>query len=308
MSDQLRVFDAGDPVNSIDDNRTREFLQDPGVYTGFNLGVDSNGDLTIASGSGLQPNGVMWYESDTNTISFTPPGAATNYTVVASHTNTTITGGSSVTYTIQAGAVGSVSGGVILGWIYHPGSGATLTASDLVNAPKARPSTQAQNKVDTAPVNLWVPFQRTYSDISGMGGNVTFTGQTHDSVLFDTTYFVTHQKVEKAAGPAGDETLVQHVNFMMGDWRPAGFDFFVNIPGGARLVLELRDTDLNIVTMTGGPITTTTDWEWASVAVDRTSGNFDTNKPYELRLTHTVGLNQEIKLASIKARYWPYPS
>jgi hypothetical protein len=308
MSDQLRVFDQGDPVNTTDENRTREYLQDPGVYTGFGLGVDTSGDLTIASGAGLQPNGVMWYESDTTTISFTPPGAATDYTVVASHTNTTITGGAEVTYSLQSGAMGSVSGGVILGWIYHPGGGVSLVSDYLVNAPNALPSAVAQNKVDTKPVELWVPFQRTYSDVAGMGGNVTFTGHTHDTVLFDTTYFVTYQKVKKAGGPAGDEILVQHVNFNMGDWRPAGFDFLVNIPGGARLVLELRDTDLNIVTITGSPITTTTNWEWASIEVDRTDGNFDTNKPYELRLTHTVGSNQEIKLAAVKARYWPYPS
>jgi len=114
--------------------------------------------------------------------------------------------------------------------------------------------------------------------------------------------------VSKSVGPAGAETLIQHVQFFAGSWRPVGFDFYVNIPGAAQLQLQLRDTDLNIVTITGSPISTTSGWETKSITVDRTDGNFALGKPYELRLTHSVDINQEIDLAYVVARFYPYPT
>ena len=248
----------------------------------------------------------MWLEDASFSIAFSAPGGATNYTVVATHENRLITEGVPVEYAIQAGLSATVTDGVVLGWIYHPGGGVPLAAAHLVEAPKVRDL--AQTVLDTALVTWRVPLAGTWSDVAGMGGNVTFVGQTQDSLLFDTTYFVVYQKVSKVAGPAGAETLVQHVQLYAGDWRPVGFDFYVNIPGAAQLQLELRDTDLNIVTTTGSPISTTTDWEWKSITVDRTDGVFDSGKPYEIRLTHSVDINQEISLAGMVARFYPYPT
>lgn len=303
---QKRVFDYGDPIPSLDDNETRQYLEKAGVYSGFTLGVDTSNNLEIAAGVGLQPNGIMWQETEEFSLTFSAPGAPTNYTVVATHSDRQITEGVPVEYAISLGLSSTVTNGVVLGWIYHPGGGVPLATSHLVDAPKVRDD--AQRLVDTAPRELYVPLRGTWSDTAGMGGNITFTGQTHDTLQFDTTNFVVYQKVSKAAGPAVPETLVQHVQFFAGDWRPVGFDFYVNIPGAAQLQLELRDTDLNIVTITGSPISTTTGWEWESITVDRTDGVFASGKPYELRLTHSVDLNQEISIAQVVARFNPYPA
>lgn len=304
---QKRIYDYGDPVTAEDDNLTRRHLNNAGVYTGMDLGVDTSGNLTLAAGAILLPDGFLCVEDDELTLTFSPPGRATNYTVVATHDDRSITGGVEVEYAIQSGLSTTVTDGIPIGWIYHPGGGATLTATMLQDAPKVGEA--AATEVDTAPILLQAPFINTYSDTAAMGANVTFTGQTATNVLFDTTYFVVHQKVEKAAGPAASpETLVQHVQFYMDSQRPTSFDFYVNIPGAAQLQLELRDTDLNIVTITGSPISTTTNWEWKSITVDRTDGTFAANSPYELRVTSSVDLNQEIQLAAIRANFYPYPT
>ncbi len=304
---QQRFYDFGDPVNSVDDNSIRRFLEVPGVYGGFDLGVDTFGDVTIAAGYGLMPDGVVWQEDAVRTLDFFVPGVATVYTVVATHDDRVITGGVAVEYALQTGELTFVTDGVILGWIYHPG-GVPLASTHIVQVPKATSSTYGTLLVNTMPTRMSAPLPNTFSDVATMGGNVTFTGQMADDVLFDTTFFVLHQRVAKAAGPAGFETLVQHIQFWMDHYRPASIDLYVNIPGGATITAQLRDTDLNIVTITGSPITTTTDWETVTITVDRNSGTFDLGKPYELRLTHSVDVGQQIDLARVTVNYWPFPT
>lgn len=309
MSNQRRINNYGDLVISSDWNDTRKYLLSPGVYSGMDLGVDSSNDLSVAAGVALQPDGILWEEDAAQSVSFTPPGGATNYTVVATHEDVLIKGGRPVLYEIQTGLSATVTNGIPLGWIYHPGGGVPLSTDHLVSAPK-QGVTYSQLLLDTQPVELYAPLPRTFSDLTGAGANIVLTGQTATDLLFDTTYFVNHQRVAKPAGPVGPpETLTQHVQFIMGDHRPAGFDLYVNIAAsGQQLQLELRDTDLNIVTITGSPFSSTTNWEWLSVEVDRTDGVFAKDKPYELRLTHSVDVGQEIKLAAVRARFWPFPT
>ena len=304
---QKRTYDYGDLVNSQDDNKIREYLLPAGVYSGFYLGVDAAADLTLAPGAGLLPDGIVWQEDTLFVLdTFSPPGVATEYTVVATHIDRLITSGTPVEYAVQVGLTATVANGVVLGWIYHPGGGVDLDATMLVNALDRR----AYDHVfaETSPLELLVPLPRTYSDTATMGANVTFEGQTATDLLLDLTYFVNHQRVAKMVGPAGNETLVQHIQFFATEYRPRSFDLFVDIPGGASIVVELRDTDLNTVTLTSGnPVTTTTNWETKRVVVDRTDGVFAPGSPYELRLTHTVGVTQEIKLARVIANFYPYP-
>ncbi len=304
---QQRTYDYGDLVSSQFDNKSRQYLLSPGIYSGFELGIDASADPTLAVGAGLLPDGIMWEEDTLFVIdTFSPPGGATDYTVVATHVDQLITSGTAVEYAIQTGLTATVASGIVLGWIYHPGGGVDLTAAMLVDAPKERE--RAQLVADTLPIEVRTPLPRTLSETGGMGANITFTGQTATDLVYDLTFSVNHQRVAKMAGPAGAETLLQRIQFFAGDYRPRSFDLYVDIPGGASIVVELRDTDLNVVTLaSGSPVTTTTNWETASVVVDRTDGVFAAGSLYELRLTHTVDVTQEIKLAHVIAHFYPYP-
>lgn len=306
---QQRIQNFLDTVIAEDTNNARYALLAKGVYRGFDLDVDAAADLEIGVGWGLQHNGIIWYEDTAKTISFTPPGAATNYTVVASHTDVMMSGGAEVTYAIQSGTIAdsAIATGVVLGWIFHPGGGVPLTADYLLSAPKRVNYTDIV--AAALPLEIIAPLPRTYSDVAGAGANVVFTGQTATDINFDVVNYVVYQSVAKpAAGPPGAETLVQYIQFYHGTYRPLYFQLYVNISGSGSLAVQLRDTDLNIVTVTGSPITNTGGWATATITVDRTMGNFTANAPYTLRLTHSVDLGDEIQLSRVNTIYWPFPT
>ncbi len=317
---QKRINNYGDFINSPDSNAARYATTPKGVYRGFELGVDSAFNLTIAPGSGCQHNGIVWQEDAELTLVFTATAAPKIETVVAIHDNQpTIIGGAAVTYELRSGAItdAALSNGVVVGWIYYPGGSVNLDVSHLVEAPSRLSDEAAALAVDTAPVKL-LPSFHAYSDIAGMGANVVFDGETKANLLatprmlppqLDGANFVVYQDVTKTGGPVVFESLVQHFPFFATAYRPVSFDFYLDMTATATIDVELRDTDLNIVTISGSPITGTgAGWVSASVVVDRTSGNFDVGKPYELRLTHNVNVAHSIKLARIVAQFYPYPS
>ena len=305
---QIRYGNYADPITMPDLVSGRYAHTTKGIYRGFDMGVDASGNITLAAGYGVQHNGIAWQEDDTRTLSFTPPGAATTYTVYATHTDVQMRGGSPVEYVVQSGELTDVVGGVIIGWVYHPGGGVPLAVDHMLEAPKMLTSNYAAIQAASQPIGLSAPFPRTYSDVAGMGANVVFQGQDASTVQFDAANYVVYQSAAKAAGPVVLETLVQHVQFYATAWRPFAFDLYVDVIGAtASLIVQLRDTDLNIVTISGSPITSTGGWAVRTITVDRTSGTFTDGQPYTLRLTSSVSVGEEIRLARIVQRHWPYP-
>ena len=306
---QQRVYNYGAVVEASLDNNARYTIAAKGVYRGFELGVNAAGNIELASGYGVQHNGIVWFETDVQEVggTFTAPAVATEYTVYATHDNVEIFGGAPVEYAVTGGIVTDVSNGVILGWIRHPGGAVPLSTSHMQNVLKKQVTTYVDAVAMTLPEEFVAPLQRTYSNTAAMGANITFLGQTASDVQFDAANFVVYQSVAKAAGPVGAETLTQHMQFFASEYRPISFGMYLDISAGAQLSVELRDTNLNIVTLTGNVITATGGWTHQVVQVDTSSGVFVTGKPYELRLTHSVNVGQEIKLSSVRAYYWPYP-
>jgi len=306
---QQRVYNYGAVVEATLDNAARYTIASKGVYRGFDLGVNASGNIELSTGYGVQHNGIVWYETDVREIggTFTPPSTATDYTVYATHDNVEIFGGAPVEYHVSTGILTDVSNGVILGWIRHPGGGVALSSDHIQNAPKMQTQVYVSEVTSTLPVEIVAPFTRTYSDTASMGANITVKGITASDVQFDTTNFVVYQSVKKAAGPVGAETFVQHIQFYSTGVRPVSYDLYVDVGSGASLSVELRDTDLNITTISGSPITSTGGWSSAQITVDSNSGVFDSGKPYELRLTFSVDVGQEIKLSRLLANFWPYP-
>lgn len=301
MSVQNRIFNYGAPVDSTQVVLAQYATTAKGVYRGFDLSIDASADLTIAAGYGVQHNGVVWAEDGLTTLAFTPPAPATIYTVVATHDNVQITGGVEVEYAIQTGEVTSVANGVILGWIYHPGGSVPLATNYLLSAPKmlASPALVA----DAQPVELVAPFDGRWWLDAASGVNTVVTDPS-----WDAANFVVYQDAinNSAIGP---EAVIQHVQLYHGSFRPYAFDFYVNIDAdpNTNLTVEVYDTALAAVTTTGGPITGTVGWETHTVTVARYGGTFAAGAPYTLRLTSNMGIAQQVRIARVVARYWPYP-
>lgn len=305
---QKRFWDYASPLPSWADNSLNKALNDAGVYRGMDLGVDSvTSGLLVATGYGLQPDGVMWYEDEDVVLLFTPPGPPTNYTVVATHEDQQRIGGAPVEYEMRIGNLSSITDGVILGWVYHPGGGVPLSTSHLQTAPKALSIENASTRVALRSVELIPPFTRAYHDAAASGPDTSF-----DELLFtSTTWFLMYERARNSSSAPGAQQVVQHIQFYVDEApRPVSFTFFVNIPNepNTNLTIQVYGTDQVLVPVTGSPLGATTGWETHTVTVDRTAGTFDSNEPYTLRLVFNLGIGQEILVGRVKANFWPYPS
>jgi len=303
---QLRYWDYTSPVPSRDDNFINRALNDYGPYRGLDLSVNGSGLLIATTGAGLQPDGVVWEETDDVVISFIPPGAATNYTVVALHDDQQRIGGVPVEYEYQSGLFTTITDGVVLGWIYHPGGGAPIATSMLQSAPKLLPSVRALELVDLNRIELIPEYPRSYVDLSTIDPNITF-----EPKLFATaTEFLIYQKVSNSPAAPGPLSLTQHFQFYVDEApRPVSFSFYCDVPNvpSTDLTVQIYDTDKVLLPVTGSPINTS-GWETKTVVVDRTGGTFNSNKPYTMRLVFNLEKGQEISIGRIKAVFWPYPA
>lgn len=307
---QVRIYNFGATATAGSENLWRSVVIPEGVYQGFKLGVNAFSDLTIEPGGGVQPNGVVWLEQDIGVIvEFNPPAIASDYTVVALHENREIFGGVAVSYELETGLLTSVTDGVVLGWIRHPGGGAPLDTTMLQNAPKASQDAVSALLVETAPIEIIPAYPRAYLDTATLGVDITVTPQ-----VFDVATFTMLQRVERSlAGVPGLQTAVQHFQFYVSDsgFRPIGFDFWLNFTAAPtrEVRVEVYDTNQSPVTITSGtPILSTAGWEQKSVELDLNSGTFDPLKPFTLRLTFQVDAGGTIDIGRIRQRTYPFPA
>jgi hypothetical protein len=305
---QHRYWDFGSPVPATADNTVNRVLNDAGVYIGLDLDVDStSGLLVVTPGFGLQPNGVIWEEDVNVSLSFVPPGIASNYTVVATHEFEQRINGTPVEYDILSGISTSVVDGVILGYIYHPGGGVPIAVDQLQSVPKNLPNTHSADLLDLAPKELVPEFPRSYHDVSSSGPDTTFEPKLWTTV----GQYLIYQKASNSPTAPGAQQVVQHIQFYVDEApRPVEFRFYVDIPNAPNTNLEVQvyGTDQVLVPVTGSPVGFTVGWETRSVTVARTGGTFDAGKPYTLRLVFNLGIGQEISMGRLKAIFWPYPT
>ncbi len=309
---QRRFSNFGETATAASENLRHNKVLPKGVYEGFDLSVELlTTNLSIGIGAGVQHNGVIWIEDTVGvTVVFTAPASAENFTVVATHDNRSIFGGVSIDYELQGGILSSdsITNGVVLGWIRHPGGAVPLDPSHIQVAPKQKASLYSELLVQTAPIELVPPYVRGFEDLAGAGVDITFTDR-----IFDVSTFTMHQQIERSpAGAPGIQTLVQHIQFYTPPegHRPFGFDFWLNfVAAPTREVrVEVYDTNQSPVTIVSGtPILSTAGWEQKSVEVSLASGTFDPLKPWTLRLTFQLDQGGTIKHGRTLMRMFPFP-
>jgi len=284
-------------------------LHSKGVYEGLDLKVVTSGSstiLTITSGYGLQHNGVLWYESTDVTIPLYVPMVATNYTLVATHDNRQIFGGVKVDYDLIPDALApDVTNGVVLGWIYYPGGGGPLLQEYCVSAPKQVSNQYVSTLIKNQNLDLIPPFPRAI--LTSKDADITFTPDA-----FDVGSFVIYQGMANSPMGLGVEQAIQQIQlYAVEGIRPSYIYFYryCDAPAATNIQVEVYDTDLLSVPVTGGPIVGSgPSWGQQYVTVDRTAGTFEAGKPYTIRLTYNVDLGREFRLGKISIQFWPYPS
>lgn len=277
------------------------------------LGLDLSGNLIINSGYAAIPstvNGteqlVVVWESAPIGLAFIA-GAASEHTVVAFHENREILGGVQVDYELRPGIYSDVTDGIVIGWIFYPGGGAALTQDMMVSAPKAMAAAVAAALVSAAPVNIVAPFgTRAFIE------TISNTDVTITDPDWDAAQFIINQSVVNSATAVGPHFVRQIFQFYVRDGlRPSSFEMYVNIDADPQtnLTAEVFGTNQAPVIATGSPFpgAGTGNWEWVELEVDRNDGAFVNNLPYTLRLTHNVAVGGRIRLAAVRANFWPYP-
>lgn len=137
---QVRIWNYGDTFTADKTKEAQKALNCSGVYSGFDITVlDTNKISLSADGYLLEPNGILI--SETSSVSLTIavlPASSTEYTITCRHDDENVLGGTEAVYSIEVGnfAVGSLSNGVVIGWIHHPGGAAPLNISFIEQAPK----------------------------------------------------------------------------------------------------------------------------------------------------------------------------
>jgi len=137
---QVRVWNYGDTFTAAKAKEAQVALNCPGVYTGYDISVtDTNKIRLSADGFLLQPDGVLITETVAISLTLaTLPAIATTYTITCRHDDEDIVGGTEASYAIETGnfAAGSLSNGVVIGWISHPGGAVPLDVSYITQSPK----------------------------------------------------------------------------------------------------------------------------------------------------------------------------
>jgi len=301
---QTRYYNYGATLDDLTENLTQYALHPKGVYRGFELSVNTDFNLVMGAGFGLQHDGVVWQEDDERTIVFTAPSIATSYTLVATHTNRRILGGTAVEYTLEEALATNetVTNGIVLGWINHPGSG-PLLQEYIIEAPKLAEDDYAMLVSQSLPVELIPPFTRYANSV--VGTDITFT-----DTAFDVGNFLVYEEVSNtptAIPPV--QQLVQNLGFFMqSGLRPVAVEVYVEFASSpsTRLTVELFDTSQAPVTVTGGVIAGSGAWTAHHVDVDQASGTFDDGKPYTVRLTFDVNQGEYIRLGRARVHFWKY--
>jgi hypothetical protein len=303
---QLRYYNYGGALDNESEKVVQYALNAKGVYRGFSLSVDTNNNLVLGDGYGLQYDGVVWTENASITFVFTAPAVATIYTLVATHEDRTMLGGVPVVYELEVGELTNddVSDGVVLGWIHHPGGGTPLIQAYITEAPKYIDEDYAALVAGSQPLELIPPFTRCANSL--VGPNITFT-----ETEFDTTFYLTDQKIENSptAVPAVQQLVQNFAIFVHGSLRPVSihpYVYFASTPL-TNVTVEVFDTNQAPVAVTGGTIMGSGVWAEHSVIVDQTSGTFDDGKPYTVRLTYNVNKGEYVKVGRLVVSFWPYP-
>jgi len=304
---QERYYNFGGTAGYSQENIIHGTLNEKGVYLGFELTVDSAGNLEVAIGSGLLQDGIVWRETDTQTILFSSPGTATNYTLIATHEDRAIIGGVPVEYSLEEGIFSDseIDNGVVLGWVYHPGGGVPLEQSHLLNAPRRTAADYTRDYINSAPIELIPKLTRTST--TNAGPNITVTESD-----FDGSNFVVYQRVENSptAVPAVQQ-VIQNITLYYNTYRPLYIDVYTRFAASpsTKLTIEVYDVAQAPVTVTNGVVTGTGSWDTHTATIDRSGGTFDVvGKPYTIRLTYDVNKGEYIDLGRILISRWPYPT
>lgn len=298
---QIRIWNYGDTFTSYRASTTQLALHSPGVYRGYDLTVTDVDVVTLETGFVLLPSGILVGEDVPTELRFTVlPASATTYSITMRHADADVIGGQAATYAIELGELTTISNGIVLGWVRHPGGAVPLDPSFVFSARKVL--NEASDNPQLQPVTRLAPFTSIWA-VSALGANSSVVNG------FSAPMSVYTRVQTSALGPVPPafESTTAVIPFVSTRFRPVSLVIRAQVDTNCRLLVGLLDTDGNSVTLAGGTINPSVSFVDSTVSVDYSSGVFTDGDLYALTLEFQTPASAGINLQSITLHFDPLP-
>lgn len=297
---QTRIWNYGDTFTSARASLAQRSLNLPGVYSGFDPNIVDVDKIALSPGALLLPSGIMVTEDLAIPFVIAPlPAAATNYTLTVRHTDTDLIGGQAATYQLELGLLTTVSNGLPLAYIKHPGGAVPLQPYFVLPVRKVLAS--AADAVALEPTVSLAPFSSKWVT-SVLGPNSSISDLTSGGLVFTRV-----SANALAPAPPGFETTTSVLPFSLRRDRPVSVTLRILVEPNCTLSVAMRDTNGAYVTLTGntiGPVGVFTDHV---VSVSPSSGVFTAGGLFNLEFSFNVPSLAGIQLQSVVIDYDPLP-
>lgn len=297
---QRRIWNYGDTFTSDRATSAVAALHEPGVYVGYDVVITDTDTLTLSPGFLLLGSGILVGETAAIELRIAPlPAAATNYTITIRHTDADVMGGQAAVYAIETGLLSSVSNGVPIAYIRYPGGAVPLAYSFIT--PVRKVLNQAEDSPHLVPTSFLAPFTSHWVP-SVTGPNTTFA-----NVYSAPNVFTRVETGGLGPVPPGFETTTVIVPVMAGHFRPTSLVLKTIVDANSQLLVAMRDTDGNTVTLSGATIGPSPTFSDFVVSVNPASGVFTEGDSYTVSLTFRTPALDSVDLKSLIITYDPLP-
>jgi len=299
---QRRIWNYGDTFTSERAATQVAALHEPGVYTGYALTLVDTDTMSFSPGFLLLPSGILVGESVDFQLRISPlPAGATNYTITCRHTDRDLIGGQAALYAIETGLIpqSSITDGVAIAYIRYPGGAVPLAYSQIF---PARPvSLQAEDSPQLVPTVFLAPFGPKWI-VSVQGPNTTLA-----EVYAVPRVFTRIETDGLGPVPPGFETTVAILPVVAQKFRPVSFVIRAVIDPNSVMQVNLRDTDGNLVVLSGSTLPPSPTFSDFTVSVNSASGVFTQGDSYTLELSFLTPALDSVDLQSLTINYDPLP-
>lgn len=294
---QTRIHDFGSLLTQKRSKKFAKGVFSPGVYSGFDVEVESDTLLSITPGSVVFPHGVLVVEDEPTPIVFSTPSLPTTYSLLAHHSDVQAIGGSDASYLLVEGERAPHGDpdekSLVIAYIRHPGV-VPISSGMIYTPPKLAPVSLLSHS--STPTTLFAPFPTRYNNIQG--ANIKVTASSHAGASQ-----VLGARVENTAG-VGSQQLAFDLPLLTEDRLPSTIEVYADLPALCSIALEVYDASNNLVPttnpLTAGPVTGLTTSPAALLTLDTTSADFlDPGRPYRLHFVLTVAAGAEMFLSRV---------
>ena len=277
-------------------------LVEPGILNGFDMLAVAPDQVQISSGGLVFDSGILLEETEVKYLTVPITAASLNYTIVYTHADADIVGGTAATLSLVTGLFSTYTNSVLLGWVKYPGGSVDVANNQIYPAPK-------QNiYAESTPGDKDVYLPQQGSGPSTIFGLRSVASAIIPVVEYDATHGVIVRYPNSTGGDTTDELWFPFVTRRDSPKSIITEFAFSSTAPTLNLGVEIWDT-------LGNAVTNVVESDDVAIAADtlvtRTvrmiGGVFTAGKRYHVKLALEIPNGEYIKVASLGASTYELP-